>query len=123
MVRKYGTPSISTLTEAKEKNQVRMEPDAYFDQLMLTTTNTDNMHMYIINLALPRTKLCMLQDELDKGSKSVYPKAMEARVCFLKYIIKEYEDTIVHYQAWYQFITEYHREEVDETICPQPSNS
>jgi len=31
MVRKYGTPSIGMLTEAKEKNQVKLELDAYFD--------------------------------------------------------------------------------------------
>lgn len=30
-VRKYGTPSIGTLIEAKEKNQIRLELDAYFD--------------------------------------------------------------------------------------------
>ena len=31
MVRKYGTLAIGKLTEAKEKNQVRLKLDAYFD--------------------------------------------------------------------------------------------
>lgn len=35
VVRKYGTPSIGRLTEAKEKNQFSLQFDAYFDQLML----------------------------------------------------------------------------------------
>jgi len=57
--------------------------------------------MYIIGLTLLRTKLHMLQDELDKGSKSIYLEAMEARVLFHKDIIKDYMDTIAHYQAWH----------------------
>lgn len=31
VVRKYDTPSIGMLTDAKENNQVRMELDVYFD--------------------------------------------------------------------------------------------
>lgn len=54
------------------------------------------------------TKLCMLQDEFDRGSKSVYLEAMEATVCFYRDFIKEYMDTIAHHQTWYQFITEDH---------------
>jgi len=40
-VRKYGTSSIGMLTEAKENNQVRLELDTYFDQLILTATSID----------------------------------------------------------------------------------
>ena len=65
----------------------------------------------------------MLQDELDRGSRSAYMEAMEARVCFQKYIIKLYMDTITDYQAWHQFITEDHIEDIDELIFPQPSES
>jgi len=74
-VRKYDTLLIGALIEAKEKNQVRLELDAYFDQLLLTTTKAnlqvsiDNMWMYIASLNLLRTKLHMLQDQLDRGSK------------------------------------------------------
>ena len=129
MVRKYGTPSIGMLTEAKEKNQVKLELDAYFDQLMLTTTNTyfkvsiDNMWMYIINPAMLKTELYMLQGELDQGSKSIYLEETEARFCFQKDFIKEYIDTIAHYQAWYQFITKDHGQKVDELVFPQSSES
>jgi len=41
MARKYGTPSIGTLTQAKEKNQIRLELDMYFDQLMLMAISED----------------------------------------------------------------------------------
>jgi len=105
MVRKYGIPLIGILIEAKEKNQVRLELDTYFDHLMPMATNiylqvsANNMKMYIFGLALLRTELHMLQDELDRGSKSVYPEEMEERVCFHEEIIKKYVDTIVHYQA------------------------
>jgi len=67
---------------------------------MLMTTiayfqvSADNMRMYIVDPALLRTKLRMLQDELDRGYKSVYPEAMEATVCFEKDIIKEYMENI-----------------------------
>jgi len=54
--------------------------------------------MYIIGLALLKAKLHMLQDDLDQGSKSVYLEAMEAIICFQKDFIKEYMNTISHYQ-------------------------
>lgn len=56
------------------------------------------MSMYIIGLALLKAKLHMLQDDLDQGSKSVYLEAMEAIICFQKDFIKEYMNTISHYQ-------------------------
>lgn len=40
VVRKYGTFLVGMLTEVKEKNQVRLEFDVEFDQLMLMATNT-----------------------------------------------------------------------------------
>jgi len=60
----------------------------------------------------------MLHDELDRGSKSIYPEAMEARVHFQKDIIKEYVDTIAHCQSWHQFVTQDHGEEVNELVFP-----
>lgn len=81
------------------------------------------MSIYIIDLALLRTKLHMLQDDLNIGSKLVYPDAMEARFCFEKDINKEYEDTISNYQAWNQFVTNDHGEGVDELVFPQSSES
>ncbi len=48
---------------------------------------------------------------------------MEARVRFQKDIIKEYANTIAHYQAWHQFITEDDEEDVDELVFPQPFES
>ena len=71
--------------------------------LMATSTvfqvSADNLRMYIIGPALLKTKLHMLQDKLDWGSKSVYPEAMEPRVHFQKYINKEYADTIIHFRV------------------------
>jgi len=76
------------------------------------------MQMYIIGLGFLKTKLCMLQEEFDQGSKSVYLEEMEARVHFQKDIIKEYSDTIADYQTWHQFVTEDHREKVDKLVFP-----
>jgi len=124
-MRNYGTSSIGTLIEAKGKNQVKMELNAYFDQLMPTTTTvyfqviTDNMCMYISSLTFLRNKLCMLQDDLEIGSKPIYLESMHTRVRFYEEIIKEYMDTIAHYKVWDEFITKDHREEVDELVFPQ----
>jgi len=85
--------------------------------------SADSMRMHIISPALLRTKLHMLQDELDRGSKSVYLEAMEARASFREDIIKEYAATIAHYQAWHLFITKDHEEDVDEMVFPQLSES
>lgn len=41
---------------------------------------------------------------------------MEARVCFQEDIIKEYVNTITHYQSWHQFVIEDHEEVVDELV-------
>lgn len=41
-----------------------------------------------------KTMLHMLQNELDIGSKTIYPDAMEVRVCFQKDNIKKFGDTI-----------------------------
>lgn len=61
----------------------------------------------------------MLQDDLYRGFKIIYMKAMEARVHFDKEITSQYGDTITQYQAWYQFVIEDHREEVIELVFPQ----
>lgn len=44
IVRTHGVPSIDILTEAKSKNQVRLELDMYFDELMHVATSVDTMH-------------------------------------------------------------------------------
>jgi len=55
VVRKYGTPSFGMLTEAKEKNQVKLELDAYFYHFILMGNNADlqvsadNMRIYIVD--------------------------------------------------------------------------
>ena len=49
----------------------------------------------------------------------MYPDAMEARVHFQKDVTLEYTDTIVDYQAWHQFATVDHHEDVEELVCPQ----
>lgn len=88
MVRNYGTLLIGMLSEAKEKNQVRLELDAYFYHLILMITSedlqvsTDNMCMYIVLPTLLRDKLQKIKDEFDRGSKLVCLEEMEARVCF-----------------------------------------
>jgi len=60
----------------------------------------------------------MLSDELEKGVKLVYPDATEARVRFQRDVTIEYTNTIVDYQAWHQFTTINHREDVEELVFP-----
>lgn len=60
--------------------------EATSDDLQLSTKN---MQKYIGGPATLRTMLCMLQDELEKGSRNIYLEAMEARVHFQKYITKQ----------------------------------
>jgi len=76
------------------------------------------MQMNITGLTMLNTKLYMLHDELDSGSKSTYSEEMEARVHFQQDFIKEYTKMITHYQTWYQFVTEDHIEKVDELALP-----
>ena len=90
MVRTHNIPSIDSLTEAKHKNQIWLEIDRYMKHL----TNDDfelsaqNMQKYIGGPVMVKTMLHMLQDEMDKGSKTIYLETMEARVCYQKDTIK-----------------------------------
>ena len=59
-----------------------------------------NMQKYIGGPIMVNTMLHMLQNELDTGSKTIYLDAMEARVFFQKYTIKEFGDTVTQYQYW-----------------------
>ena len=40
----------------------------------------DTMHQYVVGPTVLKTIMCMLYDELDRGARSVYPDATEARV-------------------------------------------
>lgn len=66
VVRKYGAPLIRTLTKVKEKNQVRLDLNIYFDHLKIMTTiaylqvSVDNMWMYIASFTFLKTNMCML---------------------------------------------------------------
>ena len=64
------------------------------DDLQLSAKN---MQMYISGPTTLKIVLRMLHDELDKGFRTIYPEAMEARLCFEKEITKQYEDTIEKY--------------------------
>lgn len=77
------------------------------------------MQRYISGPSTLRTVLCLLQDGLDRGFKTIYAKAMEERVPFDKDVIKEYEDTIEHYKACYPCVTENHHKKVTELVFPQ----
>jgi len=70
--------------------------------------NTYTMKKYIDGLVKVNTMLHMLQNQLDTGSKTIYPDAMEARAYFQKDTIKKFWDTITKYQAWHQYVTANH---------------
>jgi len=103
--------------------------DSYFDELMRIATSTDlaisadTMHQYVASIATLKTMMCMLSDELDRGSKVVYLYATKARVRLRKDVTIEYTDTIADYQAWHQFITIDHHEDVKGLIFLQFSRS
>lgn len=65
----------------------------------------------------------MIQNELDIGSKTVYPNAMEARVYFQKDIVKKFGDPIAQYEAWHQYVAKKQKEEVVELDFPQTLES
>lgn len=82
IMRMHTIPSIGTLTEAKSKNQVWLELDMYFDELMCVATSADTIHQCVVVLAALKTMMCMLSYELDRGAKSMYLDATEARARF-----------------------------------------
>jgi len=51
--------------------------------------NTKNMQRYISGPTTLTTMLCMLQDEMDRGFRTIYPKAMDARASFNEDVIKQ----------------------------------
>ena len=103
IVRMHRISSIGSLTKAKHKNQVQLVIDRYMEKLRREATNDDlelntpNIHKHIDGPVMVKTMLHMLQDELDKGSKTIYPESMEARVRYQKYTIKQFWDIIVQY--------------------------
>lgn len=121
----HTIPSICTLTKAMSKNQVRIELDMYFDELMRVATNTDSeisahsMHQYVIAPVALKTLMCMLADKLDRGARSMYMDATEARVLFQQDVTIEHADTITDYQASHQFANIDHREDVKDLVFLQ----
>ena len=81
------------------------------------------MHQYVVGLDALKTMIHMLSDELDRGAKSVYLDATEARVHFKQDVTIEHVNTITGYKAWHQFSTFDHREDVEELVFPQLSKS
>lgn len=57
--------------------------------------STHSMESYIGGSVMVNTMLDMLLDELDTGSKTIYPGAMEAIVHYQKYTIKQFGDIIM----------------------------
>lgn len=55
--------------------------EATNDDLQLST---ENMQRNNDGPATLKRLLCRLQEELDKGSITIYPQAMEPKVCFRK---------------------------------------
>jgi len=103
VVCEHAIPSIGTLIQVKTKAQVRLELDLYFKELMFIATSpdfpikVDIMHKYVASMAALKTTMCILSDELDKGSQEVYLDDMEVRVRFQKDVTLEHTDTIMDY--------------------------
>ena len=90
IVHMHAIPPIWHTHWGKDKKQVQLELNMYFDKLMHTTTNTclerslDTMHRHVVSPVAPRKTMCMLSDELYRGVISVHPDATEARFRFCK---------------------------------------
>jgi len=110
IVQTHTIPSLGTLTQAKIKKQVRQELDLYFDELICTATNptfsisADIICRYIVGMATLKTMMCMLLDELDKGTQALYLDAMEARFKFETDVTVEHTNTTKDYQYWHQYV-------------------
>jgi len=80
MVRTHMIPSIGSLTDAKTKNQVILEIDEYLTQLRREATIEDlelsahNIQKYIDGINMVKNMFFMLHNELDIGSKTIYPE-------------------------------------------------
>ena len=91
----HKIPSVGTLTHAMRKNQVMLDVDKYIKKLMCISIgddlqiNTKNIQRYIGGPATLHTMLCMLQDQMERGFRTIYPESMEERVHFNKDAIKQ----------------------------------
>ena len=90
------------------------------DELMRTATNpylpisANIMRKYVASLAILKTMMHMLIDELDRGSREMYPDAMEARFRFQMDVTVKHTNTLKYYQSWHQYATDDHLEDVEE---------
>ena len=75
--------------------------------------NAEIMRKYVFGLAILRTLLHIISDELDRGAQAVYPNAMEARFRFQKDVTVEHTDIIGDYQSWHQYVTIDRHEDVE----------
>ena len=113
-------PSLGTLTQVNTKKQVWLECDLYFDELMCITTSPDLpinvviMHKYVAGLATLKIMMHMFSDELDRGSRVVYPNVMGVKVRFQTYVTVEHMDTIRDYRAWHKYVTVDQHEDVEQ---------
>ena len=94
--------------------------EATWDDLDLSA---QNMKKYNGILVMVSTMLHILKDELDIGSKTIYPDVMEARVCYLKDTINHFADIITQYQAWHEYVTKKHQVKVIKLVFPQTLES
>ena len=114
---------MSSLTDAKPKNWLKI--DEYLWQLRQESTredyefNTHNMQKYISGPVKIKIMMLMIQNDLDTGSKIIYPNSMEVRFFFQKNTVKNFGDTIAQYQAWHQYVTDKRQVEVSELEFPQ----
>lgn len=111
----------------KDKKQVQLALNMYFDKLMWMVTSThfeisiDTMHEYVTGTATLKKMMRMLSDELDRGAILVYPDTTGERAWFQKDDTIERTDTITDGQAWNQFTTIDHHNDVKALVLPQRS--
>jgi len=56
----------------------------------------------------------MLIDDLERGSQTMYPDAMEARIRFQMDVTAKHTDTVKDYQSRHQYVIVYHHEDVEQ---------
>lgn len=78
IVHTHATQPIQHTHQGKDKKQVQLALNMYFDKWMWMTTSThsnismETMHQSVASSATPKKTIHMLVEELDEGAEPIY---------------------------------------------------
>lgn len=76
--------------------------------------SADITHKYVGSPTTMKTMMHMLSNDLDRGTREVYPDAMDSRVKSQMDVSTKHTDTIKDYRSWHQYVTIAGHEDVDD---------